>query len=274
MKVCVFLDNGHGYNTKGKCSPCKKLYEWKYCREIVKRIKEQLDILNIEYFEVTPEETDISLSTRVKRINNKYSELKKLFPENNVFTWEETQKAKLGQYILMHSTMYKTEILRKSKMELPKHTFYVDNIYVFEPLLYVNTMYYVNVDLYRYFIGREDQSVNEQIMAGRIEQQLKITKIMIDFYNENEDEITKNKHLKNYMIKYLVIMCMICNVFTYINKTNESKQNLKKFWNNMKKQNKKLYKKIKYNSVCIITFFPKTIVIAIYRIARKIFKFN
>lgn len=78
MKVCVFLDNGHGYNTKGKCSPCKKLYEWKYCREIVKRIKEQLDILNIEYFEVTPEETDISLSTRVKRINNKYSELKKL----------------------------------------------------------------------------------------------------------------------------------------------------------------------------------------------------
>lgn len=78
MKVCVFLDNGHGYNTKGKCSPCKKLYEWKYCREIVKRIKEQLDILNIEYFEVTPEDIDISLSTRVKRINNKYSELKKL----------------------------------------------------------------------------------------------------------------------------------------------------------------------------------------------------
>lgn len=76
MKVCVFLDNGHGKNTKGKCSPCKKLYEWKYCREIVKRIKEQLDLLNIEYFEVTPEENDISLTQRVKRINNKYSELK------------------------------------------------------------------------------------------------------------------------------------------------------------------------------------------------------
>lgn len=78
MKVCVFLDNGHGKNTKGKCSPCKKLYEWKYCREIVKRIKEQLDLLNIEYFEVTPEENDISLTQRVKRINNKYSELKNI----------------------------------------------------------------------------------------------------------------------------------------------------------------------------------------------------
>lgn len=78
MKFCVFLDNGHGENTKGKCSPCKSLYEWKYCREIVKRIKEQLDILNIECFEVTPEDTDISLTKRVNRINNKYSELKKL----------------------------------------------------------------------------------------------------------------------------------------------------------------------------------------------------
>lgn len=78
MKVCVFLDNGHGIDTKGKCSPCKKLYEWKYCREIVNRIKNQLDILNIEYFEVTPEDIDISLSKRVNRINNKYSELKAL----------------------------------------------------------------------------------------------------------------------------------------------------------------------------------------------------
>jgi N-acetylmuramoyl-L-alanine amidase len=75
-KFCVFLDNGHGINTKGKCSPCKTLCEWNYCREIVKRIKEQLDQLGVEYFEVTPEDKDISLSERVKRINNKYSELK------------------------------------------------------------------------------------------------------------------------------------------------------------------------------------------------------
>ena len=199
---------------------------------------------------------------------------KKLFPENKIFTWEETKRAKEGQYILMHSTMYKTEILKKSKIELPKHTFYVDNIYVFEPLLYVDTMYYINVDLYRYFIGREDQSVNEQIMAGRIEQQLKITKIMIDFYTENETEIIKKRHLKNYMIKYLVIMCMICNVFTYINKTTESKEKWKQFWEYIKTKNNKLYKKIRYKSVCIITFLPKNFVIRTYRVIRKIYKFN
>ncbi|HBA51198.1 MAG TPA: glycosyl transferase, partial [Lachnospiraceae bacterium] len=60
-------------------------------------------------------------------------------------------------------------------------TFYVDNIYVFEPLLYVRNMYYMDVNLYRYYIGREDQSVNEEIMISRIDQQIRVNKIMIDY---------------------------------------------------------------------------------------------
>lgn len=41
-------------------------------------------------------------------------------------------------------------------------------------------MVYFDVDTYRYFIGREDQSVNEKVMLSRIDQQLRITKEMID----------------------------------------------------------------------------------------------
>lgn len=62
----------------------------------------------------------------------------------------------------MHSVIYRTEMLKLCQLELPKHTFYVDNIYVYYPLPHVRTLYYMNVDLYRYFIGREDQSVNEK----------------------------------------------------------------------------------------------------------------
>lgn len=54
---------------------------------------------------------------------------------------------------------------------------------VYQPLPYVKTMYYLNVDLYRYFIGRSDQSVNESVMAGRIDQQVRVTKIMIDAHD-------------------------------------------------------------------------------------------
>ena len=65
-------------------------------------------------------------------------------------------------------------------MVLPKHTFYVDNIFVYQPLPFVKSMYYMDLDLYRYFIGRADQSVNESVMVKRVDQQLRVTRHMID----------------------------------------------------------------------------------------------
>ena len=82
----------------------------------------------------------------------------------------------------MHSVMYRTKLLRECGLELPKHTFYVDNIFVYHPLPHVKYLYYLNVNFYRYFIGRSDQSVNESVMIGRIDQQLKVNRIMIDDY--------------------------------------------------------------------------------------------
>ena len=38
----------------------------------------------------------------------------------------------------------------------------------------------MDVDFYRYFIGRDDQSVNEKVMISRIDQQIKVNKIMLD----------------------------------------------------------------------------------------------
>lgn len=75
--------------------------------------------------------------------------------------------------------IYRTKLLWECRLQLPEHTFYVDNIFVYHPLPYVKTMYYLNVDFYRYYIGREDQSVNEQVMIGRIHQQLKVNYHMI-----------------------------------------------------------------------------------------------
>ena len=76
-KICVILDNGHGINTPGKCSPSKSLKEWEYNRDIVTRIKNVLTQLGIQYRILVPETKDISLTTRVKRANNIYNELKR-----------------------------------------------------------------------------------------------------------------------------------------------------------------------------------------------------
>ena len=87
-------------------------------------------------------------------------------PVDRMFGWDEMGHFKVDQYILMHSVIYRTQLIKEFGLKLPEHTFYVDNIFVFEPLPVVQKMYYMNVNFYRYFIGREDQSVNETVMIS------------------------------------------------------------------------------------------------------------
>lgn len=72
--VIVMLDNGHGEDTPGKCSPDKSIREYAYVREIVGMIKEELERLGIEYYIVVPETRDVKLTTRVNRAKKKYNE--------------------------------------------------------------------------------------------------------------------------------------------------------------------------------------------------------
>ena len=116
-----------------------------------------------------------------------------VLPENKKFSWDEVGKFKISQYLLMHSVIYKTSILKEINLKLPEHTFYVDNIFVYYPLPHIKTMYYLNIPFYRYFIGRADQSVNEQVMIRRVDQQIRVTKTMINFFNPLEMD---NKNLR------------------------------------------------------------------------------
>lgn len=93
----------------------------------------------------------------------------------------------------MHSVIFRTKLLKDCGLKLPEHTFYVDNIFVFEPLPYVKKMYYMDVNFYRYYIGRADQSVNEQVMIGRIDQQLKVNKIMVDYVVSKKQFLATHK---------------------------------------------------------------------------------
>lgn len=76
-KLVVILDNGHGKNTRGKCSPDKSLYEWQWTREITSRLYNLLLLNGIETQLLVPEENDISLSTRVAREKKITREAKK-----------------------------------------------------------------------------------------------------------------------------------------------------------------------------------------------------
>ena len=198
-----------------------------------------------------------------------------VIPQEKIITWKDLGKFQIGQYILMHSVMYRTELLRRCKLELPKHTFYVDNIYVYYPLPHVKTVYYLNVNFYRYFIGRDGQSVNEQNMIKRIDQQLFVNKSMIDMYDM--DKIS-NRKLRAYMINYLAIMMTISSIIAIRSKNPENLEKKKELWAYLKEKQPKVYKKIRYGILGQTMNLPgkpgRKISSFAYTVANRIFGFN
>ncbi len=197
------------------------------------------------------------------------------FPQDKVFTWNDVKHFRLGQYILMHSVIYRTRILQNCGLELPKHTFYVDNIFVYYPLPYVKTLYYMDTDLYRYFIGRADQSVNEQVMIGRVDQQIKVNKIMIDQYDLR---LVPNPKLRKYMISYLDIMMTVSSIMLIRSGTEESLQKKKDLWQYLKKKDAGLFYRLYFGIFGRAMNLPgkggRMVSVIAYKLANKVMGFN
>lgn len=198
-----------------------------------------------------------------------------VFPTDKEFTWSQVGRFNPSQYLLMHSVIYRTQMLRDMDLKLPEHCFYVDNIFVYVPLPHVKTMRYFDVDMYRYFIGREDQSVNEKVMLSRIDQQIRITKVMID----SVDVMTiENKRLRNYLKKYLSMMMCICSVFLRMEKTDENEAKRADIWAYLRAKDESLYHDVRHSVLNLATNIPsdvgRMVGITGYHIAQKIFKFN
>ena len=199
-----------------------------------------------------------------------------VFPERREFGWSEVGHFGPSQYLLMHSVIYRTELLRGMGLELPKHTFYVDNIFVYVPLPHVKTIYYLDVDMYRYFIGREDQSVNESVMMGRIDQQLRVTRIMIDAVRLPNG--VAERRLERYMENYLSMMMCICAIFLRMIGTDEAEDKREGIWAYLKQHNPDAYRRVRRSvlnmGTNIPTGFGRWIGITGYHMAQRIFKFN
>jgi N-acetylmuramoyl-L-alanine amidase len=67
--MIILIDNGHGKNTPGKCSPDKRLREYEYCREIAEAVCRTLTAQGYQAKRIVTEDTDVPLSTRCKRVN-------------------------------------------------------------------------------------------------------------------------------------------------------------------------------------------------------------
>ena len=198
-------------------------------------------------------------------------------PVNEIFGWDSVHMPK-GKYLLMHSIIYRTKLLHECGLELPKHTFYVDNLFAFEPLPSVKNMYYLDVNFYRYYIGRQDQSVNETVMISRIDQQIRVTKLMIDYLVGRKSELVKNRRLYQYMRNYLEIIMTVSSVLLIRSGTTEHLEKKKELWEYLKGKDKRLYLWMRNGIMGGTMNLPgrggRKISVEGYKICQKLFGFN
>lgn len=199
-------------------------------------------------------------------------------PRGEIFTWKDVHHFKLGQYILMHSVIYRTNLLRDCGLRLPEHTFYVDNIFVFQPLPSVKTMYYLDVNFYRYFIGRDDQSVNEQVMISRIDQQIMVNKLLVDYYVEEKQRIIANGKVRKYMVSYLDIITTVSSVLLIRSGLEENLEKKKELWQYIRMKDKLLWMRLRMgilgNAMNLPGKLGRRITVDGYKICQRIFHFN
>ncbi|MGN0794692.1 MAG: glycosyltransferase family 2 protein [Aristaeellaceae bacterium] len=196
-------------------------------------------------------------------------------PRERVLTWDEAGTFHMGQYLLMHALIYRRQLLLDSGMELPKKTFYVDNLYAYQPLPLVRTLYYLDVDLYRYYIGRSDQSVNESVMISRIDQNIRVNRMMMEIYATADMDSRKKR---SYMLKYLEIITTVSSILLVKGGSEEQLAKKQQLWAELRRDYPEVYRQLRHRPLGIALHLPgrigRKLMLLGYTVSQRIFGFN
>lgn len=234
-----------------------------YCKECV--AKEQLiDLIVCNYVY-----DHLSIGKR------KTVHYRNVLPTKAPFGWEDVGSFFPSQYLVMHALVFNTQTLIKSGVQLPHHMFYVDNIFASKPLIAVQSMRYLDINLYHYFLGREDQSVNEKVMCERIDQQIAVTKMVAESTNLEQEA---PESLRSYLVRNTSIMMAISSIHLLLIGTEEAKEKRTELWHYVQQQNPELYKKLRFETMSALTYLPgkagDLATLTGYRAAKKLYKFQ
>lgn len=265
--------HGEGINTglkhaTGKYFKVVDSDDWvdkKAYKEILKKVKKiDADLIVMNY-----------VYTYTDGRENQTINFSNVFKNDEVIGWEQIGRFKATQYLSLHSMMYKKSVLDEAKIKLPKHVFYEDNLFIYLPLPYTKSIYYLDVDFYQYFIGRADQSVQEPQLIKRSSHQVLVTK---EICNKYDLDAIENKKLRKLMYRECVFVMTIGVIFSRLAYNEEGEKQFLELWDSIKESNPKLYKRMKHFTMAsMVSFkgnFGRFLSIKGYRLAHKLVKFN
>ncbi len=138
-------------------------------------------------------------------------------------------------------------------------------------------MYYCNADLYHYYIGRSDQSVNEEVMLGRMGQQIRVNEIMIDYLKEMKGMDLHPKQ-RRYMLHYLSVIMAITTQLVVRAGTPEALRQKKEIWQRLKTADSDAYRMLRTSPAGIGANLPgpggRLLIRIVFRIMQRIYGFE
>ena len=281
-------NGGHGSGVNKGLEMAEGLYfkvvdsdDWldpEACQKLLFRIRELCGGGRYEFAENIP---DLFICNYVydhlDEGSSRVMDYRNVFPDEKMCTWNSIGRFKPSQYLIMHSLIFRTEVLRKSNVKLPEHTFYVDNLFSYQPLPYADNLYYMDIDLYHYYLGREDQSVNEKVLMKRIDQQIRVTEMVARCVDLKKVRKVYPK-LASYMTRNISIMLSISSIHLLLIQKEEARSKRKEMWKNIRQHDKRLYYRLRYSTLSGLTYLPGRLggrlTIGGYRFARKIYQFQ
>lgn len=128
---------------------------------------------------------------------------------------------------LLATAAYRTEVLRKAGFKLSEKKPYVDMEFNSYSLKYIHTVVYYDLDIYRYLIGREGQTVSKDFWKKKYQDHEAII-FNICEYVQKEKGLSANK--KKYIAQRIVARMVDSQIFMYdqITKWEELDEFLKK----------------------------------------------
>ena len=171
---------------------------------------------------------------------------KRQIPKNRIVGWDEIKRFQAKQLITIHSATFSMEVLRKSNIVLPKHISYEDNYYVHGNLQNVFKIYYMNIDLYQYTIGRAEQSTSKENIVKHYDQQVLVTTLMFKSYHLDDPRFTKGqvRYMYHSLYMFFAITCVLAHTY----KGGGAADELKKMWDEVIAYDEKMGKKFRYKT--------------------------
>lgn len=208
---------------------------------------------------------------RVKHVVN----FKRVMQPNRVLDWDGLGRFGIAQYMIMHALTFRTEVVRASGMRLPEHTFYVDFIYSYQPFPWVRTIMYLDTPFYHYFIGRDGQSVQTEVMIRRVDQLRLVNRRMVEATPEPG---TVPDGLYRYMIHFLAIESSVTSVFLILSRDPKNYEIKDELWEDIRRASPAIYHDVRRKLISRALNLPGSVgrfIIRIgYRVANRIVGFN